>query len=576
MARLKVINGGAAKSGAAAARAPLRLAAAEEERVCVFIDGDNLPEVLDLAELALAGEAMRAVQCAGQGVAADLSIGPIFKRGGELVRVVERSGISAGVWRGPASRVIEPVDEHSLAEKITQVAHVYVRGRRGYRRENFPLRYARHLIARRSYPGLPELTARQAGPTIDRRGTVYREPGLDVATGILFDFEPEAFRAILDEVCNDDAIDAAMVLRELLAGFPFATPVDESVAIAALLTAIVRPMVANVPLFLITAPAAGSGKTHLTRVIGRLATGCDPAVMTYVDDRDELRKRLLAVLLEGDPIVTIDNVDGDLAGAELCAVLTSTSYKDRQLGASQMVTVRNAALFLANGNNVAVRGDLGRRTLHCRLDPQVERPAEREFAFDPAQLVEESRGELVAACLTIIKAFQRRRDYTPCPRPFGSFEEWSELVRRPLLWLEFPDPCDSVAVMERVDPEREVLVRLLACWHAQLGPQALTGAELVRRAEHLAKPTKFMDGGGAPEPATELLDTIREIAERNGEVSPRVLGKFLARNAGRIEQGRRIERGVSAYSGITWKLVTVARTGEVANDDAPPHVGHRP
>jgi hypothetical protein len=54
-------------------------------------------------------------------------------------------------------------------------------------------------------------------------------------------------------------------------------------------------------------------------------------MMTYSGDPDEERKRIMAVLLNGDSVMLLDNVSEPLEGDALCSVLTSQTYQDRLL-----------------------------------------------------------------------------------------------------------------------------------------------------------------------------------------------------------------------------------------------------
>jgi hypothetical protein len=72
------------------------------------------------------------------------------------------------------------------------------------------------------------------------------------------------------------------------------------------------------------------------------------------------------------------------------------------------------------------------------------------------------RPELVAAGLTIMRAFiatgQDPQDHC---KTWGRFERWSDMVRAPLIWLGCEDPCASLADLEKEDPERIELVRVM-------------------------------------------------------------------------------------------------------------------
>src|SRR3954470_5614338 len=102
----------------------------------------------------------------------------------------------------------------------------------------------------------------------------------------------------------------------------------------------------------------GGGKTLLATIAGYVATGRAPAMMSQADDPESERKRLLAVLLEGAPLVVIDNVERQLKSDALCSVLTEPLFTDRLLGFSKTATAPTNALFIATGNNIVVAGDL--------------------------------------------------------------------------------------------------------------------------------------------------------------------------------------------------------------------------
>lgn len=55
------------------------------------------------------------------------------------------------------------------------------------------------------------------------------------------------------------------------------------------------------------------------------------------------------------------------------------------------------------------------------------------------------------AGLTILKAYHHAGRPEQKIRPFGRFEEWSNLVRSAIVWLELPDPCESRKGIEESD-----------------------------------------------------------------------------------------------------------------------------
>ena len=101
---------------------------------------------------------------------------------------------------------------------------------------------------------------------------------------------------------------------------------DESAFLVALLTAVARSSLWLAPGLAIIAAAvsgAGSGKGLLVRAICVIAFGIRPRAFTSGRDRRELDKRLAAELIEAQPVVFLDNVNGTtLRSDTLASVLT--------------------------------------------------------------------------------------------------------------------------------------------------------------------------------------------------------------------------------------------------------------
>ena len=140
--------------------------------------------------------------------------------------------------------------------------------------------------------------------------------------------------------------------------FPFVDEAARSVALAAVLTMLVRRMLRAAPLFAFDAPKMACGKTLIATVASYIATGRGPYLMAQVADATDERKRLLAALLEGPAAVVIDNVELPLRSDALCIALTEPTFTDRLLGASKTATVETNCCFVATGNNLIIAGDL--------------------------------------------------------------------------------------------------------------------------------------------------------------------------------------------------------------------------
>jgi len=198
--------------------------------------------------------------------------------------------------------------------------------------------------------------------------------------------------------------------------------------------------------------------------------GRDCPVISGSKDAVELEKRLASIVLEGAPIVGIGNLSFDLESDFLCQMSTSRYLKPRVLGKSKTPECEWTRLVLIDGNNICLIGDLTRRVLICNLDREMERPERFKYGFDPIEKIRSNRGHYLAAAMIIAKAYRASPQYRQLGlEPFGSYEEWSPMVREPLVWLGLPDVIDSQEQARADDPKRSAAQELIAQWEELLG-----------------------------------------------------------------------------------------------------------
>lgn len=384
-------------------------------------------------------------------------------------------------------------------------------------------------------------------------GSILSAPGYDAATRLYADFKPGVFPPVEDSPGELAACDALGTLKDAIAEFPFAEEVDCSVALAALLTAVMRQSVQAAPLFAFSAPTPGTGKSTLCDLVSIIATGKSAPAMDYpAGDEVEFKKMVFAALLEGSPVVLIDNVTSVVNSATLNIVLTQEVLKGRILGLSKNAEVSTSALWLIDGNNLRLEGDVTRRTLFCNMDAGVERPAERRFRRDIYPWAKEHRPELVHAALTVLRAFHSagRPGLDDMPAMQG-FMPWSNMVRGALRWLGMTDPLKSQRLIETRDPEREALGAVLAAWWAHFGNKPVTVADLLKRSgdEH----------GTVSDTQAALYQAFSNVIYSGTGVNSRSVGKFLSKYQGRVVDGLRI-----VGTGM-WKRSQVWKAEQVKN-----------
>jgi len=261
-------------------------------------------------------------------------------------------------------------------------------------------------------------------------------------------------------------------------------------------------------------------------------------------------------LAEGDPVVCFDNIERPFGSIALCSILSQTEYKDRILGSTRNLSVLTNATFLATGNNLTFIGDISTRAILCRLDPLCERPEERTFSKNLYEYIPQHRGTLVVAALTILRAYHMAGRPKMDIAPFGRFEEWSNLIRSALVWLDQEDPCKSRKEIENADPIRLALGCLLSSWYAVYG-------DLSRRIKDVITGIRDIEGNITDENEESHLNALHEALvelapDNKGGVNSKSLGKKLSSFKGRIENGFRLE-STGIYQGVeTWRVVKIA------------------
>jgi len=426
-------------------------------------------EVVDQAEAALAAN------------------GALYQRGGQLVDVVRdaRELRAAGVRRPPNAPRIREVALPRLREEVTRVAILQAIDPKGVPHLAHPPKWLiEELAARGRWQGVPHLEGVVETPILRPDGSVLQTPGYDQATGVLF-IPSQTFIPVDQAPTPSDARAALAVLQEPFADFPFAGPEHLAAAIAAQLTMFSRYAFSGPsPAIAIDAPTAGTGKSLLADTLGITGTGRPMARMSQAPDEAEERKRITAIAIAGDPAVLLDNVTRPLGSGALDAALTSEFWHDRVLGTNRTVTLPLRVLWLVTANNLQVNGDTARRVLNVRLDARTEHPEQRTAFRHPDLLawVRQERARLVHAALTLLRAFFFAGAPATGLSGWGSYEDWSRVVRGAVVFAGLRDPAETRSALRgRADAEVAALSGVLEGLETLCGADKLEAGELVDR-----------------------------------------------------------------------------------------------
>ena len=506
----------------------------------------------------LADEAERAVIASGS---------PIFQRGMSLVRPT-RQNVPAAHGRMTLAAGLASVQQPGAVDLFCSVSNWRRFDKRSaeWLPADPPSVVAAIWLDRRGQWKLPVVAGVVTTPTMRPDGSIVSAPGYDPVTRLYHEADAEMILTPAVSIATRHDADRALdLLTGLLAGFPFKSDVARAVALSALITPVVRGGLSAAPLHGFRATTAGSGKSFLVDVAAAIATGrpC-PVTAAAPDDETETEKRLIGLLLAGFPVLSIDNVNGELGGDLLCQAIERPLVRLRALGRSDIQEVESRATIFATGNNLRVRGDMVRRCILCDLDAGMERPELREFTTDPVAIVLADRSLYVSACLVIVRAYilAGRPDVLP---PIASFADWSNTVRSALVWLGCADPVASMEQARDDDPELEDIRHVMTAWHDANGSVGTTcgrtialAAERCGRADEHGDTVPYGHQNGPRFPS--LHDALARIAQGRTGLDPSRLGRWLQAKEGRIVGGKRFRRDGVTEGSARWVLETVSRT----------------
>ena len=459
--------------------------------------------------------------------------GGVYQQGERLVRIarLDSGTDSGGVRRAAGSLIITAVTQDWLSHALARAADWETFDKRGELRViDPPIAVARELLALSGEWRLPVLRGIVTAPTLRGDGSLLEHEGYDARSGLYADFGGVEYPPMPAAPSLEQAREALLTLDDLLCEVAFANgPQSPSASVmrAAIITAIIRHALDLAPILAVTAEKAGSGKTTLAHFICLILTGHEAAVVPLGADNAEIARQLLSLLMTGDQVVCFDNAVKPVDSPALCAVTTSSMYRDRIVRTSQAARVSAAVTWVITGNHLSLLGDMSTRAVQCTLDPPEERPQERAYRRRIEAYITAHRAQLVQAALTIPLAYLAAGAPALPVRP-SRFHEWDHLVRYPFLWLGCADPIETQRALEEADTERQALRVLLAAWGAVFADRAVTVADLRRAA--------------AAKGSEALMDALPEVAlVRPGQINALRLGNYLRERAGQVVDGMQLK-----------------------------------
>ena len=496
----------------------------------------------------------------------------LFLRAQRIVRVVEETRTfkpEAAFFRPKGNTYLAEADAEYLERALNDTGLIYKLDEDEKRiSAAAPAKWCRHIIGRPStqLDKVPwkHLDAITNVPFLLSDGSLVDRPGYHAATGIWYDPRGHEFPSIPAAPTTKQARKALEKFSVVFSEFCFATedkqPWDSSPAYAAVLATIfgvlLRHLLPTVPMLGITAPDPGSGKTKIAEAIGGATTGCLLSRISY-DNTEEFDKQLPIPLSAGDRVVLIDNVDRKMVNsARLSTVLsTEASIKWRILGETREQAILNRSVFIVTGNHLIISGDLPRRSLLCRLIPNVASPETRPFSFDPVVRAREMFADLAMAALTAARYYLGAN----CPAPkygkdvvteSGSFTDWNRIVRGLLVHLGFGDPLATQEDVRNENPMLENDVELVAALRADFPS-----------AQHFSVSSIFNKLRDAKIGATHDSKAYELLVGPNEKWDAQKVGYRLRGLRDRVLDGFKVEVAKRVHGAVFYRVTKNRRVG---------------
>jgi hypothetical protein len=419
----------------------------------------------------------------------------------------------------------------------------------------------------RAHWDVPKVSGAINAPTMRLDGSIFDEPGYDATTQLWLELDRDfSMPPIAAEPTRAEAEQALKLLKDLISGFHWVNNVDTAVALAAILTAVLRGAFAVAPMLFIGATKARSGKSFFVDLVSHIATGHAAPVIALSEDTEEAEKQIGALLLEGLPIISLDNMKKDFDSPLLNQMTTQTVVKARILGTSDAPNCEWRGTLFGTGNNVLPKGDMIYRTLVANIDAQVPHPELLPRAFNPIERVMQDRGAYVAAALTMARAYLVADVRSNRP-PLAGFDQWCSFVREPLLWLGEEDPVKSQDAVSEEDTEqaanRELIEHLI-----QIYGTGQDKSFKVNDVIKCARETKQNDvmAVGVPDWVRvypELHDLLNVRARRGNDLDAQRAGSWFKELRGQVfdigeKQYRLVRVKHDDKRGSTWAVEVLA------------------
>jgi len=234
-----------------------------------------------------------------------------------------------------------------------------------------------NILPSNAIPEVPELRGLIRVPGFAAGGHLVSTPGYDPRSGLYLTGTDARVEVPTKPSPSDVSRAKIWLLTFLIGHFPFADLASRANALALVLLPFVRDMIDGpTPIHLVEKPQPRTGGTLLVKWACAVGNGAEPTMIAAPGDDEEYRKLLLAHLIQGAGVLSIDNIRVVRSPA-LCAAVTARTFEGRVLGKTKMVSVPVRCVFVMSGNNPVLSDEVAKRCIAIRLDARHPDPERR-------------------------------------------------------------------------------------------------------------------------------------------------------------------------------------------------------
>jgi putative DNA primase/helicase len=488
----------------------------------------------------------------------------IYQSGGRLVTPVKIE-VDATKGRKTTIAVLSEIQSGSLKAILTEAVDFFKWKDTKRTPCGPPNELVAAILGRYGKWRFPQISGVITAQTLRRDGTVLDREGFDSATGLFVMGPLPEMKPIPAKPTKKDAEEALELWKDAVREFPWCDEASRAGAISALITPNVRAALTCAPMHGFSATGPGSGKSYAADMVAAGPIGDAMATIASGGDEEETEKRLGAMIMSGARLFSFDNVTAPLGGDALAIAIERPTFRPRILGKSEVPDFRNGWSINATGNNLRLREDMSRRTILNRMDAGVEQAEDREFEANPLEMILADRGKYIRAALIIPLAYRAAGMPGKLPSIGDPFDEWSDNVRSPLVWLGMSDPVETKTIARERDVHRIARLALLQTMFNAYGDNARTAKQMINDAkagELFVEKVKGYAGRkiGTQPKAADLEAAI--IGYTDSRLDPKWFGQKLATDVGKITEGLRLQFTPNTHTKINdWWVEQITKAG---------------